>query len=131
MVGSRKIPIHIKNDMYAIGLKLALLNIDMFSGGACGSDDTWEKAYINSGKSHLMNIILPKEKGVYANRKHLLYYSIKPLSRRHCLMTSSMLTPLQLVKRLISTDSTLITSTNMIFLIGSYQTISLIKLILN
>lgn len=58
LIGSRKAPSHAISTGFQIGMELAKRNIKMYSGGAPGMDDTFERGYrmINH---NLMNIILP------------------------------------------------------------------------
>lgn len=62
LVGSRKAPDYALDYARIIGIQLAQSGEEMFSGGALGMDDAWEKAYIEAGRSDLMNIILPKHR---------------------------------------------------------------------
>lgn len=59
LIGSRNAPNHILDIATELGIKLAQQGREMWSGGAIGMDSAFEQGYIKSGRSDLMNIILP------------------------------------------------------------------------
>lgn len=61
LVGSRKAPDYALDAALQIGIKLAKSGEPMYSGGAPGMDDRWERSYIEAGCGHLLNIILPQK----------------------------------------------------------------------